>query len=101
MEAAGYEFHVREPDFYEHRMFRTTARDVHVHFHSADSPEIERHLIFRDRLRKNDEERRTYEEVTRKLATQSWADMNAYAQAKSEVIERNIAVALEGGRCPD
>ena len=31
METVGYELRVREPDFYEHRMFSTPARDVHVH----------------------------------------------------------------------
>jgi GrpB-like predicted nucleotidyltransferase (UPF0157 family) len=101
IEAAGYELRVREPGFHEHRMFRTTTRDVHVHFYSPDSPEIGRNLIFRDRLRNNNEARRTYEDVKRKLATQSWADMNAYADAKSEVIERIIADARESSERPD
>src|ERR1700680_1094357 len=34
MESAGYVLRVREPDFYEHRMFRTPERDVHVHVFS-------------------------------------------------------------------
>jgi GrpB-like predicted nucleotidyltransferase (UPF0157 family) len=29
--ALGYELRVREPDFDEHRMVRTTARDAHIH----------------------------------------------------------------------
>lgn len=101
MEAAGYELRVREPDFHEHRMFRTVARDVHVHFYSPDSPEIERYLTFRDRLREHGDERRIYEGVKRKLATQSWADMNDYAEAKTEVIERIIATARESGERSD
>lgn len=62
METAGYELRVREPDFHEHRMFRTRTRDVHVHVHvySPSSPEVERYLTFRDRLRKNTDDRQLY-----------------------------------------
>jgi GrpB-like predicted nucleotidyltransferase (UPF0157 family) len=97
MERAGYELRVREPEFHEHRMFRTAARDVDVHFYSPDSPEIVRNVTFRDRLRGSAEERRLYEDTKRRLATQSWPDMNAYAVAKSEVIERIIAAACGTG----
>ena len=31
LESAGYILRVREPDFHEHRMFRTAEKDVHVH----------------------------------------------------------------------
>jgi GrpB-like predicted nucleotidyltransferase (UPF0157 family) len=88
LEAAGYELRVREPDFHEHRMFRTNARDVHVHVYPHDSPEIKRLLTFRDRLRESSEARRFYEETKRKLATQPWPNMDAYANAKSEAIEQ-------------
>lgn len=60
MEAAGFELRVREPDFHEHRMFRTPGREVHVHVFSPDSPEIGRYLTFRDRLRSNIEDRKRY-----------------------------------------
>jgi GrpB-like predicted nucleotidyltransferase (UPF0157 family) len=97
MEAAGYELRVREPDFHEHRMFRTATRDVHVHIYPHDSPEIERLLTFREWLRESPEARRFYEETKRKLATHSWADMNAYAEAKTEAIEHILATAREAG----
>ena len=51
MERTGYVLRVREPDFEEHRMFRTPERDVHVHVLSVGSPEIERYLRLRDALR--------------------------------------------------
>lgn len=35
LEAAGYVLRVREPQWNEHRMLRTPARDVHVHVYSA------------------------------------------------------------------
>jgi GrpB-like predicted nucleotidyltransferase (UPF0157 family) len=93
MVAAGYELRVREPDFHEHRMFRTPARDVHVHFYSINSPEVERHLTFRDWLRKDSKARQLYEATKRRLAAQSWEDMNDYAAAKTEVIKNIIAAA--------
>jgi GrpB-like predicted nucleotidyltransferase (UPF0157 family) len=93
MEGAGYVLRVREPDFHEHRMFRTPARDVHVHVLCRGSREVDRMLTFRDRLRSNVGERKEYEAVKRSLASQSWPDMNAYAAAKSETVERIIAAA--------
>jgi GrpB-like predicted nucleotidyltransferase (UPF0157 family) len=97
LEAAGYELRVREPDFHEHRMFRTTAKDVHVHVYPYCSLEIERLLTFRDRLRESPEARWFYAETKRKLATQPWADMDAYAEAKTEAIEHILATAREAG----
>jgi GrpB-like predicted nucleotidyltransferase (UPF0157 family) len=38
LQGAGYELRVREPDWHEHRMFRTIARDVHIHIYSAGCP---------------------------------------------------------------
>jgi GrpB-like predicted nucleotidyltransferase (UPF0157 family) len=78
-------------------MFRTGAHDVHVHFYSLESPEIERHLTFRDRLRNHADARRLYETTKRKLAAQAWEDMNAYADAKTDVIEHILAAAREAG----
>lgn len=97
LEAAGYQLRVREPEFYEHRMLRTPARDVHLHVFSLGSPEIDRYLLFRDRLRVNADARQVYEAVKQKLAAQSWPDMNAYADAKTEIVERIIAAASAAG----
>jgi GrpB-like predicted nucleotidyltransferase (UPF0157 family) len=47
LESQGYELRVREPG---HRMFRTAARDVHIHVWAESDPEVERYLRFRDRL---------------------------------------------------
>ncbi len=55
LEAAGYELRVREA---EHRMFRTPARDVQVHVWADGDSEVDRYLIFRDRLRDSPERRR-------------------------------------------
>jgi GrpB-like predicted nucleotidyltransferase (UPF0157 family) len=100
LEAAGYVLRVREPDWNEHRMFRTPERDVHVHVYTAGCAEIGRNLTFRDRLRRNAEDRRRYEQTKRQLAAQDWPDMNAYADAKTEVVESIIAASEAAGVNP-
>jgi GrpB-like predicted nucleotidyltransferase (UPF0157 family) len=97
LEAAGYRLRVREPDWHEHRMLRTPLRDVHVHVYSDGCPEIARNLDFRNRLRTHSQDRQRYEQIKRALARRDWPDMNAYAQAKSEVIESILSAA----RTPD
>jgi GrpB-like predicted nucleotidyltransferase (UPF0157 family) len=92
---AGYVLRVREPDWHQHRMFRTPELDVHVHIFSRGCVEIVRQLAFRDRLRTNVEDRLLYESVKRKLAKEDWPDMNAYARAKTQVVEQITARALQ------
>jgi GrpB-like predicted nucleotidyltransferase (UPF0157 family)/uncharacterized protein (DUF952 family) len=91
---AGYVLRVREPDWHQHRMFRTPELDVHVHIFSPECVEVARHRAFRDRLRICAEDRLLYESVKRKLSAEDWPDMNAYAQAKTEVVEQILARAL-------
>jgi len=97
LEAAGYVLRVREPEFYEHRMLRTPGRDVHLHVYSLGSPEIERYLVFRDRLRQNPVDRDAYETAKRQLIDRPWAQMDDYANAKTDVIERIIRSARSDG----
>jgi GrpB-like predicted nucleotidyltransferase (UPF0157 family) len=91
---AGYVLRVREPDWHQHRMFRTPELDVHVHIFSRGCIEVTRQLAFRDRLRENVEDRMLYESVKRDLAKEEWPDMNAYARAKTEAVEQVTARAL-------
>ncbi len=88
LEASGYELRVREPG---HRMFRTPARDVHVHVWAEGDPEVGRTLRFRDRLRASPEDRERYERLKRELAGREWRDMNEYADAKGPLIEEILA----------
>ena len=98
MQCSGYVLRVREPDFEEHRMFRTPMLDVHVHVLSVGSPEIERYLRFRDALRAAPFLRARYQTLKLTLAAQDWQDMNAYAQAKSEVVEAIIHWSMRTDR---
>jgi len=83
LEEAGYEARVREP---RHRMFRTPARDVQVHVWAAGSDDERRHVLFRDWLRVDEDDRSLYEDTKRHLAGRRWRDMNDYAEAKSPVV---------------
>ncbi len=93
LQSAGYRLRVREPG---HRMFRTPARDVHVHVWAEKDPEVERYLRFRDRLRQSSEDRAAYEQLKRTLALREWSDTNEYADAKGELIEQILRRA--GGK---
>ena len=95
LERAGYVLRVREKDFHEHRMFRTATKDVHVHVYSPDSPEIDRYLLLRDRLRANKEDRKLYARTKRELAERDWPSMQHYAEAKTEIIEEILVRAAE------
>lgn len=81
--SAGYLLRVREPG---HRLVRTPARDVHVHVLEAGDPAGPEYLLFRDHLRRDGADRDLYERTKRELVRTDWADMNAYADAKTGVI---------------
>ena len=95
LEAAGYELRIREPDFHQHRMLRTPARDLHLHVFGTGSPEVDRHLLFRDRLRHDEADRDLYAATKRGLAARQWPTMQHYAEAKGAVIEAIIARARD------
>lgn len=81
--AAGYALRVREPG---HRMVRTPERDVHVHIYERGNAAIDEYLLLRNHLRSDTADRALYESTKRALMSQQWDDMNAYADAKTDVI---------------
>jgi GrpB-like predicted nucleotidyltransferase (UPF0157 family) len=94
MEAAGYTLRIREPDWFEHRLLKGPDTDINLHVFGADSPEIERMLAFRDRLRSDEDERRLYERAKRDLAARHWTYVQEYADAKSEIVEAIVERAM-------
>jgi GrpB-like predicted nucleotidyltransferase (UPF0157 family) len=94
IETGGYVLRIREPDWLEHRVFKGPDTDVNLHVFAADSPEIERMLAFRDRLRTHPDERDRYLSTKRELAARHWTFVQDYADAKGEVVEAIIARAL-------
>jgi GrpB-like predicted nucleotidyltransferase (UPF0157 family) len=91
--AVGFALRVREPDWEEHRMLRSPARDVHLHVFCPGSRENTRHLLLRERLRRNAPDRELYEATKRRLAARDWPTMQHYADAKTEVVEAILARA--------
>jgi aminoglycoside phosphotransferase (APT) family kinase protein/GrpB-like predicted nucleotidyltransferase (UPF0157 family) len=93
LEAAGYVLRAREPDWHEHRLLRRFEPKVNLHVFSRGCPEIERMLRFRDHLRRDDADRRLYEETKRELAPRTWKYTQHYADAKTKVVEEILARA--------
>jgi len=93
--AAGYRLVIREPDWFEHRLFKGPGTDINMHVFSDGSAEIDRMLGFRDRLRADEGDRELYARTKRRLAGQQWRHVQHYAQAKSDVVRQIL------GRVPD
>jgi GrpB-like predicted nucleotidyltransferase (UPF0157 family) len=100
LEAAGFEFAIREPEWFEHRLFRGRDPRVNLHAFSADCAEIPRMLAFRDWLRWHPEDRVLYEREKRRLAEGTWETVQAYADAKTDVVREIVARAEAGTTGP-
>src|SRR6266700_6071633 len=87
LEGAGYRLTIREPDWHQHRLFKGPDTNINLHVFTAGSAEIERVLLLRDWLRKNQADRELYAETKRQLAEQKWQYVQHYAEAKSKVVE--------------
>ena len=95
LEAAGYVLRIREPDWFEHRLFKGPDTNVNVHTFSDGCEEIERMVAFRDWLRTHDDDRDLYLAAKRELAAREWKHVQNYADAKSAVV-REIVVRAYG-----
>jgi GrpB-like predicted nucleotidyltransferase (UPF0157 family) len=86
LEAAGFRFHLREPDWYAHRLFKGTDIAANLHVFGAGSEEAHRMLAFRDRLRTDPVARQRYEDTKRLLAAREWETVQDYADAKTDIV---------------
>ena len=93
LEALGYALRIREPEWFEHRVLKSTDPAVNLHVFTDGASEIAKMLAFRDWLRSHDDERLLYESTKRELAAREWKYVQHYADAKTEVVERIIARA--------
>ena len=93
LEESGFVLRIREPNWYEHRLFKTPESDSNIHVFSEGCKEIERLLTFRDWLRKNESDRNLYLRTKKKLAAQVWKYTQNYADAKTEVVEEILSRA--------
>ena len=93
LEAAGYVLRIREPDWFEHRLFSGPDTSVNLHVFSTAAAEVERMLRFRDRLRDDDAARDRYQRTKRELAQLTWRHVQDYADAKTAVINEILGDA--------
>lgn len=96
LEKTGYTLHIREPEWFDHRLFKGPDTDINLHVFSRGASEIDRMLRFRDWLRMNNTDRDNYARFKRNLAQRKWRHVQDYADAKNsivqEIIERANAV---------
>ena len=93
LEKQGFVLSVREPDWWEHRLFRCPDIDSNLHVFTFGCEEISRMLVFRDWLRTHEDERRRYEHAKRELAARTWKHVQNYADAKSAVVREILGRA--------
>jgi GrpB-like predicted nucleotidyltransferase (UPF0157 family) len=93
LEAAGYVLVIREPDWFEHRVFKGPDTDMNLHTFTIGSLEIGKMLLFRDWLRAHDDERELYQRAKVGLASREWEFTQDYADAKTDVVHGILARA--------
>jgi GrpB-like predicted nucleotidyltransferase (UPF0157 family) len=93
LEAHGYVLKVRESGWNEHRMLKLPLVDGNLHVFSSGCEEVDRMLIFRNRLRGDETDRKLYENTKHELAGRTWKFVQNYADAKSEIVEMILSRA--------
>jgi GrpB-like predicted nucleotidyltransferase (UPF0157 family) len=93
LEAAGYVLRIREPEWFEHRLFKAPHSEVNLHVFTAGCTEVDRMLLFRDWLRTNASDRELYAAAKRELAARDWKYMQQYADAKTAVVHEIMSRA--------
>jgi GrpB-like predicted nucleotidyltransferase (UPF0157 family) len=96
LEGAGYVLRIREPEWHQHRMLRGRDPEVNLHVFTIGSPEIERMIALRDRLREVEEDRQRYADAKRALARREWRYLQEYADAKTAVVDEIVGRAAGG-----
>ena len=92
LEEAGFQFNLREPSWGQHRFFVENwpnAYRVNLHVWGPDCPEVARHRIFRDWLRKTPEDLELYAQAKREAAAQTapGESVMVYGSRKAPVID--------------
>lgn len=99
LEDAGFQFLIREPHWHEHRLFVAyEPQSANVHVWGPDCSEVERHRIFRDWVKKSDEDRQLYVSIKEKAARQTketGGDVTSYNKLKEEVIRQILRRAFK------
>ena len=88
LESAGYTLRIREPVWYEHRLFKGPDTNVNVHtFSDGCRGGRANARLPRLGLRTHDDDRDLYLNTKRELAAREWRHVQNYADAKSAVVQ--------------
>jgi len=98
LEAAGYQLVIREPEWFEHRVFKGPDTNVNLHVFSAGCEETDRMVLFRDWLRTSDADRERYAAAKRDLAARGWKYVQQYADAKRAIVAEIMSRAVEANQ---
>jgi GrpB-like predicted nucleotidyltransferase (UPF0157 family) len=97
LERAGYVLRIREPHWFEHRLFKGPDTNINLHVFTVGCPEIEQMLLFRNWLRQHPEDRGLYAAKKRELAQRPWKFGQHYADAKTSIVQEILARARGAG----
>ncbi len=86
LQAAGFALRIREPDWEEHRLLTDAGLTTNLHVFSPGSPELGRHLMFRDWLRTHDDDRAAYAALKTELGSRGFTDGMDYNNHKGELV---------------
>ncbi|KAI1128767.1 GrpB domain protein [Nemania abortiva] len=98
LQAAGFQFILREPVWYQHRFFHLDEPYTNLHVFGSDSPELVRHRLFRDWLREHEDDRDRYTQVKREAAQVTSAAgerVQAYNNRKEPVLREILRRVFE------
>jgi len=96
LESGGYSLKLKEPEWHEHRLLKGPDTDINLHVFSDGCPEIDRMILFRDRLRASHDDLDRYSQAKARLAQEEWPSVQDYADAKSEIVASILANADRG-----
>jgi GrpB-like predicted nucleotidyltransferase (UPF0157 family) len=91
LETRGYRLSIREPEWFEHRLFKGPDTNVNLHVFTAGCDEVDQMIRFRNHLREDEADRELYATAKRELAARDWKYVQQYADAKTAVV-REILV---------
>ncbi|PIA97554.1 UPF0157 protein [Cercospora beticola] len=100
LEAAGFQYLLREPSWYEHRLFIASEPiSCNLHVFGPRCAMVARHWIFRDWLKDNSSDRELYAQTKRECAQaakEKGVGMQEYSRSKDAVVMEILTRAVKG-----
>ena len=97
LEKAGFQFLLRQPDWYEHRLFVNYKPEANIHIWTPTSGQITRHSAFTAWLKAHPDDLERYAQAKReacKLAKEHGENADQYGDRKNAVLKEVMTRAL-------